>query len=49
MRAWKRLGEVIGRNVAAISPVLVLLAVFFPDFFSVLVRLVPLMFAIITF
>lgn len=49
MQVWKRLGDVIGRNVAVISPVLVLLAVFFPDFFSVLVRLVPFMFAIITF
>lgn len=49
MQTWKRLGDVIGRNIAVVSPVLVLQAVLFPDLFSGLVRLVPFMFAIITF
>ncbi len=49
MQTWKRLGDVIGRNIAIVSPVLVLQAVLFPDLFSGLVRLVPFMFAIITF
>jgi predicted Na+-dependent transporter len=49
MEAWKRFGDFVGRHYAAVSPVLVILAVIFPDVFSQLRPLVPAMFAIITF
>ena len=49
MQVWKRFGDFIGRHYAAISPVLVVLAVAFPDVFSPMKAIVPPMFAVITF
>ncbi len=49
VQTWFRFGDFVGRHYAAVSPVLVILAVVFPDVFSQLRPLVVPMFAIITF
>ena len=49
VRAYLRMGDWVGRHMAAISPILVLLSVLFPDQLALMKPLVPALFAFITF
>ena len=49
MERWSRFGSAIGTHMSFIAPVCVLMGVMFPEVFGVTQRVVPVMFAIMTF
>ena len=49
MKNWTRFGDAVGSHMALIAPLCVAAGVFFPQVFGVTERVVPILFAIMTF